>query len=1645
MIKRILANKTIFLGFLLIPFCLTFHFQGAHAQDMEDYCISPPFVTQSVPPLVMLVGGKDHTMFFKAYSDYSDLDDDQVPETTYKHSVDYYGYFDPYKCYSYTGLRFEPVAETSDKYCSGLSGDWSGNFLNWATMTRMDLLRKALYGGKRSHDDNRETELERAFVPADGHSWVKIYDGSDVNQVTPFSPGGRCNNDPDTGCVSDADCPGTGTCTKAISMCNVTVGGNTEPPAVRIALGIWNRWSSLESPQCGYDEEDGNHQHRPDQATDQLGGSDFIVRVLVGVDGLLGTENVRYYEQQDNWKPIGLLQRYGEDSSMYFGLITGSYSRNKSGGVLRSKMTDVGDTNSGDINRNTGVFTGNGGIIAAFDNLRIYDYSYSSDSYGAQCRYGDPAFTDNQCRDFGNPLGEMYYEALRYFAGKDRATPDYNANENISSLPTQTWNKNVDPYSYNPKCARSFVLLLSDTNPSYDSDQLPGSYFGSAPGGDNLTLNVEALTNDIGVTEGFSGDYFIEQSGAASDDACTAKLYSSFGQVRGLCPEGARKEGSYYLAGLSSFGHTNDIHPIEGHQVITTYALAMATGNPEINVSVGGSEVKILPYCYNHRDSNPCTLMDFRIISQNATSGQFYVNWENALRGSDFDQDADGTLSYVIDNATGAITITSTLENQSSSADERLGYIISGTTSDGVWLETSDECSCADVSAGVTECNNHGVILCPSSTRTHFTGPSTAQAFENPLWYAAKWGGFVDSDGDGKPYTDTSCGTATPDARCSEWDENSDGVPDSYFYVDNPLDMEKQLNNALTAILKRVSSGTAASVLASGEGSGATIAQAVFYPLRSFDGDEEVLWTGTVQNLWYYIDPRTVNSTMRENTYDPASVRELNLNADRIVQFFFDPATQITKARLFADSNGDGIADSGTPDDTIPLKELKNLWEAGLLLWDRTVTEGTADERNIYTPLDMTKSIRDAANRFITANVSTLRPRLNTDRAARTGAENTTAASSLIKYVQGEHIADYTDSSGEQRFRDRRASIDSDNNGSIDPLTETKVWKLGDIVNSTPRIVSSIAQNQYHRTYGDATYKDFLNTTVYRDRGMVFAGANDGMLHAFKLGRLVPVNDSATVRAKLINPDPSTALGHEEWAFIPKNVLPYLTYLKEPDYCHVYSVDATPFIFDASICEKGACLGDYWSQPKDVNSWRTILIGGMRLGGACRDTCPNPNTDPNCVETPLAGEGFSSYFALDITDPTEPELLWEFSHPELGMSTTGPSIIRINARKPDPADAAKSTVDRNKNGRWFAVFASGPTGYVDTATKQFTGHSDQEMKVFILDLKQGPSGVVTVLPTGILNAFGSSLSNASIDYDHDYQDDALYFGYTKAESGDLMNDNWTDGGVLRIITREDLNGPNIGVAGTTALNPGNWQTSKVIDNIGSITSSIAHLAHYPTKLAEPDEAFLFFGTGRYFFKTATGVDDQSSQRTIYGMKESCLTKILAIEDALSPVCDDSAPTCDGSTDFISAGCLDNVTTAPAPGDPIPQNGWFIDLDTTIGTTYNERVITDPLASPNGAVFFTTFKPNTDVCAFGGSSHLWAVRYDTGGSAAAFLKGRGLLQVSTGEIKDVDLRATFTEKGKRRTPGMSGVPPKAQGLSIVVPPKPVSTFMHIRKK
>jgi len=84
-------------------------------------------------------------------------------------------------------------------------------------------------------------------------------------------------------------------------------------------------------------------------------------------------------------------------------------------------------------------------------------------------------------------------------------------------------------------------------------------------------------------------------------------------------------------------------------------------------------------------------------------------------------------------------------------------------------------------------------------------------------------------------------------------------------------------------------------------------------------------------------------------------------------------------------------------------------------------------------------------------------------------------------------------------------------------------------------------------------------------------------------------------------------------------------------------------------------------------------------------------------------------------------LLWEFSDPDLGFSTSGPAVVRIG--------------DRNKNGN---VLSSSHQARQDDRHRvhQFKGFSDQTLKLFVLNLYDGSKAINPYINTGIQMLLG---------------------------------------------------------------------------------------------------------------------------------------------------------------------------------------------------------------------------------------------------------------------------------------------------------------------
>lgn len=838
---------------------------------------APLITSQAATPLSMLVVGRDHTLYYEAYNDASDIDGDGTLDTRFKPAITYYGLFDPQLCYDYSGSGanavFEPAAE-KDSQGRCRHNRWSGNWLNYVTTSRIDALRKVFYGGYREVDTATTTILRRAYIPQDAHSWAKEYtseavDGYRISDYTPLNqPTGSRRHF--FGSLTDTqgkDC-------STLSNCSDL------PPLLRVVRNsdrrVW-AWASTERPVLHATSHGGDAR------------TDYTVRVKTCTSDF--NSGCKRYPG-GSLKPTGLLHEYGESDSMYFGLLTGSYNKNMSGGVLRKVVSSFKD----EVDANTGVFVANATIVRSLNALRIRDFNNnrSDDSYRTGWVTTRP-MNEGEFVDWGNPVGEMMYETLRYFAGKKTPTTAFSTSGGYDAdigLGAATWD---DPYQAGSAasarwCARPNMLVVSGINPSFDSDQLPGTAFGVFTGSFG-SMNVADIARTITENEaGVAGSHFIGQVGNSYDGAPTPKTVTSLGEVRGLAPDEPTKQGSYYSASVAHFGKANSVRSdLAGKQTVDTYAVALSSPLPRIEArTTSGKLITLVPFAKsvggssisNSKGSFQPTnqIVDFYVdtianssdldrdasINGGRYFARFRINFEDVEQGADHDMDAI-VVYEVAAEANGKLRVKLTPEYQAGGIQHSMGYVIAGTDSDGVYLVVQDENvdisyylnvppgrapGYCDTLSPADDCKKlpytGGAGAMGYSERSFSPGSSSATLLKDPLWYAAKWGGFVDRNGNNRP------------DLTLEWDADGDSVPDTYFLVQNPLRLREALKRSFDSIVERsASSGNVTSngqqlqadsrVYQSQFNSGSWDGELLAYPVTASGVSETPAWKASTQ------------------------------------------------------------------------------------------------------------------------------------------------------------------------------------------------------------------------------------------------------------------------------------------------------------------------------------------------------------------------------------------------------------------------------------------------------------------------------------------------------------------------------------------------------------------------------------------------------------------------------------------------------------------------------------------------------------------------------------------------------------------------------------------------------------------------------
>ena len=1065
------------------------------------------------PPIFMLVAGRDHKLFHEAYSGITTFSDGRTINAGFNPRIVYYGLFDSKLCYQGTGVNnngtlylfsntdyFEASGAVTDMQlhkCGG--GQWSGNFLNYVTTSRMDALRRLLYGGTRLVDTPTETVLRRAYIPRDGHAWGKEYtstavDGYNIADYTPFSS-------PNTGRRHffgnygwHANCV---ICRNGAPVLAVALNA---APATNLGFErIWD-WANA-------DIDNGVDNNFNDSYFSVTGSNSKKYSVQVKACSKVFTlpdntknyrgENCKPYTNDKGvtvYKPVGILHKFGEDGSILFGLLTGSYDTNVSGGVLRKAVSSF----AGEVNPQTGQFTSNATIVQTFNNIVISGFAgentlqpifsyrnFRTPSVGSYL--SARIMNEGEYPDWGNPIGEMMYEALRYLSGAGKPVSAFSsgsANDNTIGLKRATWDK---PYERAHQCSRPNLLVLSDINPSFDSDQLPGARFQSCttvsgilktsdsctkaggsgtfdPINNSKPLDVGQLLDDIGQKEGINGkDVFIGQSGSQTDWVPSIKRANSLSTIRGLAPEDPGKEGSYTSAAVAYYGKTVGIPTEKGNQTVNTYVVALSSPLPRIEVPTPKGTIIIVPFgktvegpniVSNQENFQPSNqIVKFNSVNINPRdpdnggrySATVLVSFDDAEQASDYDMDFRVEYRVLqLENNDVEVTVTPIYFANPSEVIMNVGYVVSGAgTQDGPYLVVQNRSLntysrpyvyylntpvgkpsgwCANpanippnydpnnlICIKLPACTNGVFGKCDQlgeySRRVFTPSGNAATLLKNPLWYAAKWGGFRVRPGDTQHWPDTP----------AKWDADGNGQPDNYFSIRNIPAVEKALVSVLNFIEEN--QGQSSSLISTSSdifGSSDTLAFSTTFSISSYPPD----WSG-------------------------------NLIATAI--------TQISK------DNPSGL---------------------GPVRWRAAEKLPAAGARRIFTRAN--PDLQDISNQGVEFKWEQLNP-------------NQQAALTWDNQFDGASVLDYVRGSAEKEiarggtFRDRTRA-----GNAASPL--------GDSPNNTP--------------------------VYYKPTNTIYLGANDGMLHVF-----------------------NAATGQELFAYLPSALIPKLPELALHNYGHAWYVD----------------------------------------------------------------------------------------------------------------------------------------------------------------------------------------------------------------------------------------------------------------------------------------------------------------------------------------------------------------------------------------------------------------------------------------------------------------------------------------------------------
>ncbi len=1435
----------------------------------------------------------------------------------YTASKTYRGLFDSEKCYDYSVAdgRFNPASLASSHVCSG---HWSGNFLNWATMTGLDEFRHAMTGGNRVVDTASLTVLQRSYQSGQGGTSNfpnKTYSNSSTG-ATPYTSNITISNQGQgtkmtvvtSGSSDVADCSNpslsgsTFSCaiatqnTNETGSCTTWTGSGTSTSPYRCSTFAAFPTSGTPSSVSPGTTATASSGTTTDTVTcsNPSYGSTFSCTLTNAASASgscttwAGTGTSASPFSCSNFGNFGGSTFTSSSQAAATSFSTGGSTTESvnSCGYGSNKITCTGSTSGRQISCST---TGSGTKSSPYSCSTSSTWTISGTpaatetSYQASSGYtGGPGnrFYPISQITYSTPSQTYYY--IPSYSGSNTGLYYYYSTYNLTFGGSTVYNVNVKVCDASVGLESNCVLYGNGT--SYkpvgelqrNGDQMRFGVFSyyNANDVDNAVMRSKAK-------------YVAPTKWTASGPTSNSNMEWSATDGTLITNPDATEATNSSGGAVSNSGVINYINKF-----------GLTSGSYKTYDNVGKLYYETLKYL---RGLQPTTAFYNKATTGNGDGFPIITTWDDPVQYS-------CQKNFII-----------TMGDTHTWCDKRLpgGLFTSGGSCGPYNSQTADFGSLGDDSGvdvglwtnklGTLEGNsNLATTWTENSASFYMSGLAYWAAYNGfrtkdgksmkaktyvidvqeyadlgqntQYWYATKYGGADKFNSDGSPYDSTINATpvTTVPSKDSWWTNSTQTTgkwPKTLLPAGDPDRMIDAVKTAFGEIAAQSASASAAA-----------------------------LSSGTLNtNTGLYVYQSSYNSSDWSGDVSAYHINSTNLTQD---------STPTWKATDFLTRDILNPA-SGTP----PWQTRRIITFNDGLNADSTESTATNGRRGVEFQASTTST-----NGF-TTNFS---PRQQALLSLNPGSIPADTGSDRVDYLRGDKSNEKPDG---QQWRLRSSP-------------------LGDFVNSSAVYVRRPSAAEI--PYADQSTFNSYVTAVASRTPVVYAGSNDGMLHVFNASDAS--DDGTSAAAKTANS------GKEMLAYVPAAVYPNLKNLTSDPYTHNYFVDNTPVIADAQL-SSAACT----PSSDTTKCWRTVVTGG--LGGGGQGIYALNGTDPSTFGSASA----ASLVFWEFTDQDDADLGNTFGQPLVRKMNNGKwAVIFGNGYNNTAADGKASSDGR---AYLYILMLDGPGPFSSARGNQWTLGTDY----YKIQLTAPNESSTTPLSpaNGLSTVYG-------VDKNGDNLVDYLYAGdrYGNLWKIDVSSSNPASWGSafgssstplpLFTAVTADSTPKRQQITTSPFVQPNPNGGFMVMFGTGSFVDISDNVGPFDTDsfygIWDKDDGTQVTGRSQLQRQASLAYDSSTG----YGIVSNCSVQYSATAAAPS-----------AATTFCPSSLAPSLDS---DGNVAQQLGWVLDLNFQLSSSNTgERYISSPLPILNsGLLSFRTITPSNDPCGGAFTDFDYNVNYLTGG-------------------------------------------------------------------